>query len=346
MDHAARVYDSVLEMLPSEENPTPVVRLNRLNPAAGAGCTLLAKLEWMNPFGSVKDRAAWALIADLEARGELGPGRPGRGVVEPTSGNTGLSLAGICAARGYPMRAVVPGKVPAEKRVLLRLMGAELDVTTDAMCPLPGAEDGTIGLAKTHARASAHKYAMPNQYENRQNVAAHVRTSGPEIWRQTAGGVTHVFTSLGTCGTVTGLATYLRSRAAEAGRPAARVIAVQPSPGHDVPGIRNVSELDVSRLYDRSFIDEVLEVPFQSAYDRVKDLCRLEGLMAGPSSGLIYEGARRYLERELAAGRGGALAGGVAVMIFCDSVLKYTSSMLRHAPELAGEGEPEPGRGQ
>lgn len=329
MNHTTRVYDSVLEMLPSEENPSPLVKLNRMNPAAGAGFSLLAKLEWMNPFGSVKDRAAWEMISDLEQRGELGPSKPGRGIVEPTSGNTGLSLAAICAARGYPMRAVVPGKVPMEKKILLKIAGAELDVATDALCPLPGAEDGTIGMAKTHARASGDKYVMPNQYENPANVRAHVRTTGPEIWKQTGGKVTHVFTSLGTCGTVTGLATFLKQK-----NPKVRVYAVQPSPGHDVPGIRNVSELDVSKLYDPKLIDEVVEVDFNLAYTRALELARREGLFAGPSSALIYEGARRVLEREGRNG-GASLAGGVGVMIFCDNIFKYVSNMLKHAPELA-----------
>ena len=329
MNHTTRVYDSVLEMLPSVENPSPLVRLNRMNPAAGAGFSLLAKLEWMNPFGSVKDRAAWEMINDLEQRGELGASKPGRGIVEPTSGNTGLSLAAICAARGYPMRAVVPGKVPSEKKVLLKIAGAELDVATDALCPLPGTEDGTIGMAKTHARASGEKYVMPNQYENPANVRAHVRTTGPEIWKQTGGRVSHVFTSLGTCGTVTGLATFLKQK-----NPKVRVYAVQPSPGHDVPGIRNVSELDVSKLYDPRLIDEVIEVDFNLAYARALELARREGLFAGPSSALIYEGARRVLEREGRNG-GAALAGGVGVMIFCDNIFKYVSNMLKHAPELA-----------
>lgn len=324
MDHAARVYDSILEMLPSEENPSPLVRLQRLNPVADAGFSLFAKLEWMNPFGSVKDRAAWAMIRDLEDRGQLGPDKPGRGIVEPTSGNTGLSLAAICAARGYPMRAVVPAKVPDEKKVLLKIAGAELDVASDALCPLPGAEDGTIGLAKTHARASSDRYVMPNQYENPANVAAHVRTTGPEIWRQTAGKVTHVFTSLGTCGTVTGLATFLKQK-----NPDIRVIAVQPSAGHDVPGIRNVSELDVSKLYDPSLIDEVIEVDFERAYAGTLELARREGLLAGPSSGLIFEGARDVLTRDAAK-----LAGGTGVMIFCDGIFKYVSSLVKHHPEL------------
>jgi len=128
MNHTTRVYESVFEMLPCEENPTPLVRLNRLNVCADF--PLYAKLEWMNPFGSVKDRAAWELLRDLEVRGEIGKGR---GIVEPTSGNTGISLAAMARARGHHMRAVVPNKVPLEKKLLLKIAGAELDVISDEL---------------------------------------------------------------------------------------------------------------------------------------------------------------------------------------------------------------------
>ncbi len=325
MDHARRVYESILELLPSEENPSPMVRLNRLAPP---GSTLWAKLEWFNPFGSVKDRAAAEMVSELERQGKLGrqpqpeggPGRGPRGIVEPTSGNTGISLAGIMAVKGWPMRAVTPAKAPSDKRMMLRILGAEVDVVADAMCPLPGTEDGTIGLAKTHARASGHTYVMPNQYENQANARAHEKTTGPEIWRQTEGRVSHVFTSLGTCGTVTGLSRFLKAK-----NPAVRIIAVQPSTGHDVPGLRNVSELGVSKLYDPALIDEVIEIEYELAYERALELARQEGLLAGPSSGLILEGAIRTALREPVA---------CGVVICCDGVFKYAQSMGKHLPEL------------
>src|SRR3989442_10001989 len=191
MNHEARVYDNVFEMLPSEENPTPLVRINRLNQTADF--PLYAKLEWMNPFGSVKDRAAWEMLRDLEERKEIGGQR---GLVEPTSGNTGISLAAMARARGYHLRAVVPNKIPLEKKILLKIAGADLEVVNDALCPAPGLGDGSINLAKSHAKAQAKKYAMPNQYENEQNILAHLRTTGPEIWRQTEGKITHLFVSL------------------------------------------------------------------------------------------------------------------------------------------------------
>ncbi len=316
MDHKLRVYESVFEMLPDEENPTPLVRINRLNPEPGF--PLYAKLEWINPFGSVKDRAAWEMLRDLEERGEVGGER---GVVEPTSGNTGISLAAMARARGYHMRAVVPNKVPLEKKILLKIAGADLDVVSDELCPAPGLGEGSINLAKTHAKASRQKYALPNQYENERNVQAHFRTTGPEIWKQTQGRVTHLFVSLGTCGTVTGTSQFLRAR-----NPKVKVIAVQPTEGHDVPGLRNISQLGVSKLFNRSLIDDILEVDFHLAYVRALDLCQNEGLLAGPSSGLILEGARQIVARD---------KQGLGVMIFPDNIFKYTSNMAKHIPGLA-----------
>ncbi len=316
MDHRARVYDNVFEMMPSEENPTPLVRINRLNPVSDF--PLYAKLEWVNPFGSVKDRAAWEMLRDLEERGEVGGQR---GLVEPTSGNTGISLAAMARARGYHMRAVVPNKVPLEKKVLLKIAGAELDVVSDELCPAPGLGDGSINLAKAHAKASADKYAMPNQYENEKNVEAHFRTTGPEIWRQTGSRITHLFLSLGTCGTVTGVSRFLRGK-----KPGIKVVAVQPTEGHDVPGLRNVSQLGVSKLFDPALVDDILEVDFHLAYTRALDLCQNEGLLAGPSSGLILEGALRIVARD---------KQGFGVMVFPDNIFKYTSSMAKHIPALA-----------
>jgi cysteine synthase B len=316
MNHHTRVYDNVFELLPGEENPTPLVRINRLNPASDF--QLYAKLEWMNPFGSVKDRAAWEMLRDLESRGELSAQR---GLVEPTSGNTGISLAAMARARGYRMRAVVPNRIPLEKKILLKIAGAELDVLSDELCPAPGLGDGSINLAKTHAKASSDKYVLPNQYENQHNVEAHLKTTGPEIWRQTEGKITHLFVSLGTCGTVTGTSKFLRGKKADV-----KVIAVQPTEGHDVPGLRNVSQLGVSKLFDSSLIDDILEVDFRRAYTRALELCQNEGLLAGPSSGLILEGALEIIMRD---------KKGFGVMIFPDGIFKYTSNMVRHLPELA-----------
>jgi len=314
-----RVYDSIFDLLPSEENPTPLVRINRLNPAANF--PLYAKLEWLNPFGSVKDRAAWAMLQQLEVEKKVGHGR---NVVEPTSGNTGISLATMASARGYKLRAIVPGRVPKEKKALLKIAGADLEVLNDDVCPAPGLGEGSINRAKSHAKASPNEYVMPNQYENEANVQAHMETTGPEIWRQTEGKVTHFFAALGTCGTITGVGRFLKKR-----NSAVKVIGIVPTEGHDVPGLRNMSQLHVSKLFDSSVVDDILEIDFELAYTRARDLARREGLMAGPSSGLIFEGAREIAVRE---------KNGLGVMIFPDSVFKYISTMVKHAPELDAEG--------
>lgn len=321
MNHQTKVYESIFEMLPSKENPSPLVRINKLNPRAEF--PLYAKLEWMNPFGSVKDRAAWALLRDLESRGELDNGR---GLVEPTSGNTGISLAAMARARGHRLLAVVPNKVPPEKKVLLKIVGADLEVVSDELCPAPGLGDGSINLAKTHAKASAKKYAMPNQYENTKNWEAHYQTTGPEIWKQTEGKISHLFVTLGTCGTVTGIAKFLREK-----KPDVKVIAIQPTEGHDVPGLRNVSQLGVSKLFDASLVDDVLEVDFRLAYTRAMDLCQNEGLLAGPSSGLVFTGALEIVARD---------QEGFGVMIFPDNIFKYTSNMIKHIPGLGSGTQP------
>jgi cysteine synthase len=316
MKHDRRVYDDVFQTLPSVENPTPLVRVNRLNPSPDF--TLYAKLEWMNPFGSVKDRAAWYLLRDLERRGLLDGER---GVVEATSGNTGISLAALCSARGYRSRAIVPDRVPLEKKVLLKLLGADVEVVRDDLCPSPGGGEGSLNLAKTYAKAQSKRYVMPNQYENEFNAKAHEETTGPEIWHQTEGALTHFFVSLGTCGTVTGCSRFLKAR-----NKAIRVIAVQPTEGHDVPGLRNVRQLEISKLFDPTLIDEILEIDFELAYTRAVELARREGLLAGPSSGLIFEGARQIIERD---------RRGLGVMMFPDDVFKYVSSFVRHQPDLA-----------
>ena len=161
---------------------------------------------------------------------------------------------------------------------------------------------------------------MPNQYENAKNVEAHFKTTGPEIWKQTQGRITHLFTSLGTCGTVTGVGKFLRGKNSKI-----KIIAVQPTEGHDVPGLRNISQLGVSKLFDPALVDDILEVDFHLAYTLALELCQNEGLLAGPSSGLILEGALQIAARDL---------HGFGVMIFPDNIFKYTSNMIKHIPEL------------
>lgn len=313
-DHARRVYDSILELLPDADNPTPMVRLQRVIPLAATA--VYAKLEWYNPFGAVKDRIAANLVRDAEERQALGPGRK---LVEPTSGNTGLGLAMIGNAMGYPLRAPLSRMIPIEKRAALRFFGCDLIELDDTLCPAPGAPEGAIARAMDIA-ASEPDYHLLNQYANDANPEAHYRTTGPEIWRQTEGRVTHLVAGLGTCGTVTGSGRYLREQ-----NPDIRLIAVHPEEGHDIPGVRSIRQLSQTKFFNRDDYDHLVEVSNREAYDMALRLNREESLIAGPSSGMAVCGLLKVLEDRPDA---------VVVVMFPDNVFKYSSSIQRHFPQL------------
>ena len=248
MNHQTRVYDSILELLSSVENPTPLVRLRRVVPFQHA--KVYAKLEWYNPFGAVKDRVAANLVRDAEERGVLPAGSH---LVEPTSGNTGMGLAMIANALGYKFTATMSNKVPAEKRSSLRLFGSGLVELDDDLCPAPGAPEGAIALAAEMGARPGHHHL--NQYQNPANPAAHFKSTGPEIWRQTEGKVTHFFAGLGTCGTITGTGRYLKQMRADV-----RVFGVHPVEGHDIPGVRSIKQLKQTALFVPHEYDGLVEI--------------------------------------------------------------------------------------
>ncbi|HYV85567.1 MAG TPA: pyridoxal-phosphate dependent enzyme, partial [Patescibacteria group bacterium] len=178
-DHALRVYDSILGLLSSAENPTPLVRLTKVIPYRHT--QVYAKLEWYNPFGAVKDRIAANLLDDAEKRGLVSPGA--KKLVEPTSGNTGLGLAMMANAKGYEVRTPLSNKIPLEKRAVLRFFGADVIELNDELCPAPGAPEGAIAVARQTARMP--DFHMLDQYRNEANPDSHYKTTGPEIWKQT-----------------------------------------------------------------------------------------------------------------------------------------------------------------
>lgn len=308
-DSHVRRYDSVADMIGDPENPTPLVRLHRVVPDGTA--ELFVKLEWTNPFGSIKDRTAKWLVDGMRRRGEL----DGRTIVEPTSGNTGIALAAMAALLGTGMVAVVPGTMPAEKSVLLRALGAEVSPTPErgnGRHPM----DVAIDTAHSIVESSPDGYAMPNQYENADNVAAHRESTGPEIWLQTDGHVRYFFAGFGTCGTLTGVGSYLKEQS-----PDVRIIAIEPVRGHHISGLKNLCETSVPGILDRSCIDDVVTVSDAEALDVARRLHREEALFAGASSSAIIAGALRYL-----AGR-----EGLAVAVAPDSSMKavgYLTEML------------------
>src|SRR3990172_12352819 len=283
-DRDVRRYRDVRDLLPGVDNPTPLLRLNHVvSPDQGE---VYLKLEWLNPFGSIKDRAASYLLAGLVERGLLGE----RDVVEATSGNTGIALAALAALSGIGITVTIPDGVPEEKKIILRMLGAEVWETPDDLCPVDHPKDGAIALARSLAASeNGTPYAMVNQYENPDNVRAHYETTGPEIWRQTEGRVRAFFAGFGTCGTITGVGRCLKEQ-----DPTIKIVAIEPQQGHRLPGLKSFGEAKQPGILDWSVIDDVVRVDDPAAYDMTKRLWREEGLMVGPSTGAIVHAAAGY----------------------------------------------------
>ena len=313
-DHALRVYDSILGLLSGAENPTPLVRLNRVSPFTHT--QVYGKLEWYNPFGAVKDRVAANLIDDGEARHAV---HEHQKLVEPTSGNTGMALAMIANARGYSLTTPLSSEIPLEKRTMLRFFGADVMELEDTLCPAPGAPEGAI--AKAAEIAARPDFHMLNQYVNEANPEAHYKTTGPEIWRQTDGKVTHFVSGLGTCGTITGTGRFLKGQSS-----AVKVLGVHPQEGHDIPGVRSLRQLQQTKLFFPDEYDDLVEVTNQDAFDLCLRLNREESIIAGPSSAMALSGAFELVPDE---------PGNTVVVMFPDSAFKYASSVVKYLPGLA-----------
>ena len=313
MSHKNRVYDSILGLLSDVENPTPLVRLQRVPGFRHA--KVYAKLEWYNPFGAVKDRVAANLVRDAEAQHKL---QEHVRLVEPTSGNTGIALAMIANAKGYGFTATISNKVPVEKRASLRLFGADLLELDDDLCPAPGAPEGAIARA-AELGSEPGRYHL-NQYKNPANPDAHYRTTGPEIWRQTDGEITHFVAGLGTCGTITGTGRFLKEQ-----RKDVKVLGVHPAPGHDIPGVRSLRQLEQTALFVPKEYDGLVEVSNEEAFETCRRINQEESIIAGPSSGMALAGALRLVPDA---------PGVLCVVIFPDDVFKYASSIRKHLPRL------------
>src|ERR671935_1979959 len=242
---------------------------------------LYAKLEWFNPFGSVKDRAAYWMIKDAEKRGILKKDKSI--IIEPTSGNTGIALTGIASALGYKVEIVIPDKVSEETKNILRQLGATLHETSDDLCPRVGAgTDQSIALAKAISKPRPDIYYMPNQYENDANFFAHYESTGPEIWKQTNGKITHFLTGCGTGGRIKSNGGFLKEKNKNV-----RVIAVQAQKNHLLQGLRNFEESAMPELFKRRLgvIDEWMTATNKDSFEAVRQLIEKESMLVGPSSG-------------------------------------------------------------
>ena len=290
---------------------TPVVKLDSLS---NSNVTYYAKLEGHNPFGSVKDRAAFWMIKDAEEKGKIKRGQTI--IIEPTSGNTGIALAGIANLLGYQVEIVIPEKASAETKKIIELLGAKMYETSDDLCPKVGAgTDQSIALATSIASSRPDKYFSPNQYSNDANFMGHYKGTGPEIWQQTDGKVTHFFTGVGTGGTVTGISTYLKEQ-----NPRIKTIAVQPQQNHLIQGLRNFEESAKPELFLRreGVVDDWITINNEEAFAAVKEIYQKEQMLVSPSSATVYAAMKKY-----------PISNGVVVGIFADDGRKFKSLYLQ-----------------
>lgn len=279
---------------------TPLVRLQRMAPQNGS--EIWVKLEGNNPAGSVKDRAALFMINQAQARGEIAPGDV---LIEATSGNTGIALAMIAALKGYRMKLLMPDNMSLERRAAMQAYGAELILVTKEQ-----GMEGARALAQEMGQRGEGK--VLDQFNNPDNPLAHYRTTGPEIWQQTGGRISHFVSSMGTTGTITGTARFLR----EQDKPV-KIVGLQPQEGSSIPGIRRWPQEWMPGIFDADLVDEVLDISQDDAETTMRMLARQEGIFCGVSSGGAVAGALRVAQ---------ANPGAVVVAIICDRGDRYLST--------------------
>ena len=283
---------------------TPLVKLQRIpgNDGVHSSCVILSKLEGNNPAGSVKDRPAMSMISRAEARGEI---KPGDTLIEATSGNTGIALAMAAAIKGYKMVIVMPEHLSVERRQTMRAFGAEL-VLTPQKIGMEGARDTAVELQRERGGLILDQFANPD------NPLAHYLTTGPEIWRDTAGKITHFVATMGTTGTIMGVSRFLKEKNA-----AIQIIGVQPTDGSNVPGIRKWPEAYLPKIFERPRIDRILEVTQLESKDMARRMAREEGIFAGISSGGGLAAAVKIAKEG---------ENAVVVQIVCDRGDRYLST--------------------
>ncbi len=283
---------------------TPMVEIKRMHSVPGV--TILAKLEYLNPGGSIKDRAALSMIEQGEISGELTPGKT---VIEATSGNTGIGLAMICSVKGYPLLLTMAESASEERKSILKARGAEIRLTPGHL-----GSDGAIEEVYRLARENPDTYFMTDQYNNPANWLAHYRTTGPEIWEQTGGRVTSVVASLGTSGTLMGISRRLKEL-----NPQIRIIGAEPYLGHGIQGLKNMKESYRPDIFDKTLLDEKINIDDETAFETARMLARKEGLFVGMSSGAAMAVALAEAAR---------MEKGTVVVIFPDGGERYLSTSL------------------
>lgn len=286
---------------------TPLVKLDSLSKDK---VSFFAKLEGHNPFGSVKDRAAFWMIKDAEEKGILHRGQSI--IIEPTSGNTGIALTGIANVLGYKVEIVIPEKASNETKEIIRSLGAKVYETSDDLCPKVGAgTDQSIALATSIASSRPDTYYSPNQYTNEANFKGHYYGTGPEIWKQTEGKITHFFSGVGTGGTITGIGTFLKEK-----NPDIKIVGCQPQKDHLIQGWRNFEESAKPDLFLKreKVVDDWISVSNAEAFGVVKEVLQKDKLLISPSSAAVYACMKKYTIDE-----------GYVVGIFADDGRKFKS---------------------
>ena len=283
---------------------TPLVRINKLNP--NKNITIYAKLEGLNPTGSIKDRIALSMIQQAEISGKLIKGKT---IIEPTSGNTGVALAMIGCLKGYDVEIVMSSAVSVERRQMIKAFGGKVTLTDGNL-----GTDGAIRKAREMVKTDPEKYFMPDQFSNEFNKIAHYRTTGEEIWKQTNGQIDYFVSSLGTSGTIMGVSKVLKEH-----NPNIKIVCAHPVKGHYIQGLKNMEEAIVPSIYDPSQIDITIMVETDAAYEMTRQIVSREGIFVGMSSG-----AAMYAAVEIAK----QIKSGIMVVIFPDRGEKYLSTTL------------------
>ncbi len=295
------IKNNILEAIGS----TPMVRITRLNPVADVN--IFAKVEGLNPSGSIKDRIALKMIEDAEQSGRL---RPGMTIIEPTSGNTGIGLAMIGVVKGYDVEIVMSEGVSEERRIIIRSYGAKVTLT-----PADQGTDGAIRHARRLVSENPDKYFMPDQFGNASNYIAHYETTALEIWTQTGGAIDYLVCALGTSGTIMGIARFLKAL-----KPSIKIVCAHPVRGHYIQGLKNMEEAIVPDIYHPEIIDSQVMVSSEEAIETARQLILREGLFVGMSSGAAMLAALTTARE--------AESGSNIVVILPDRAEKYLSTVM------------------
>jgi cysteine synthase B len=283
---------------------TPLIEIRNLNPYPAI--RIFAKFEGCNPGGSIKDRIALYMILAAEQSGELTRNKI---IMEPTSGNTGIALAMIGAAKGYQVKLVMPGCVSVERRRIIEAFGAEVVIT-----PAEEGTDGAIRRAWQLSEENPEKYYMPDQFSNHANILAHYETTGPEIYNELGGNIDCFVAGMGTTGTLMGVGKYLKER-----NPGIRIVGIEPEPGHAIQGLKNMDEAIVPPIYNPHLLDEKIRIGDEEAYVMARKIATREGIFTGMSSGAALAGVLKIAESS---------ALGTIVTLFPDRGDRYLSTTL------------------